>query len=219
MKNIKILTEFPIAYDSPDHIVPVGTKNDNSTDSGYIVEVENYFKNEKINIMDIGCAGGQLAVDFHNRGHLSVGIEGSDYSIKHKQFNWPTYHEKVLWTADITKPFKIVDEDGNRVLFDLISAWEVVEHIHPNDLDNFFNNILSQLKSDGIFISSINLGPDDRQDENGNIVHLHQSVFSEKEWREKILSKRIVEPYPFNSKVRVSSNSFYIAMKRDVNVK
>jgi len=67
MKKLKIITEFPVAYNSPDHIVPVGTKNDNSTDSEYIMEVENFFKNEKINIMDIGCAGGQLAVDFYNR--------------------------------------------------------------------------------------------------------------------------------------------------------
>jgi 2-polyprenyl-3-methyl-5-hydroxy-6-metoxy-1,4-benzoquinol methylase len=219
MKKLKIITEFPVAYNSPDHIVPVGTKNDNSTDSEYIMEVENFFKNEKINIMDIGCAGGQLAVDFYNRGHLSVGIEGSDYNIKHKQFNWPTYHEKVLWTADLTKPFKMVDENNNRVFFDLISAWEVVEHIHPNDLDNFFDNILSQLKPDGIFISSVNMGPDDRIDKNGNVIHLHQSVFPEKHWKEKILSKRIVESYPFVNKVRNSLNSFYMTMKREKDVK
>jgi hypothetical protein len=113
MKKLKVITEKSVALESPDHIFPVGTKNDNSTESNYISEVENYFDNKKINVMDIGCAGGQLAVDFYNRGHNSIGLEGSDYNIKHKQFNWTEYHEKVLWTADLTKPLKVVDENGN----------------------------------------------------------------------------------------------------------
>jgi SAM-dependent methyltransferase len=218
MKKLKVITEKSVALESPDHIFPVGTKNDNSTKSNYISEVENYFDNKKINVMDIGCAGCQLAVDFYNRGHNSIGLEGSDYNIKHKQFNWTEYHEKVLWTADLTKPLKVVDENGDRVLFDLISAWEVVEHIHPDDLNVFFDNILSQLKPDGIFVSSVNLGPDDRIDENGNVIRLHQSVFPENYWKETILKDRIVEPYPFKNKVRICTNSFYMTMKRNTNV-
>ena len=164
--------------------------------------------------MDIGCAGGQLIVDFHRRGHTAIGIEGSDYNIKHKQFNWPEYYRSVLWTADLTKPLKIVDENGDRVLFDLISAWEVVEHIHPNDLNFFFDNILDQLKPDGIFVSSVNTGPDLRYDENGNLYALHQSVFLEQYWKEEILKNRVIQPYPFSSIVRNCTSSFYMTMKR-----
>jgi len=214
MKHYKVITDFPVAITSPDHIFPVGTKNDNSTHSGYIEEVESYFQNKKINIMDIGCAGGQLAVDFHNRGHLSFGIEGSDYNIKNKQFNWPAHYQNVLWTADLTKTFKVVDEKEDEILFDLISAWEVVEHIHPDHLEVFFENIISKLKPDGIFIASINLGPDDRIDSKGNVIHLHQSVFSESHWKQKILDKRNVTAYPFRNKVRDSINSFYIGIRK-----
>ncbi len=213
MKNIKVLTDFPVAVTSPDHIFPVGTKNDNSTHFGYIQEVELFFQNKKINTMDIGCAGGQLAVDFHNRGHLSIGIEGSDYNIKNKQFNWPNFYKNVLWTADLTKPFKVLDEKENELLFDLISAWEVVEHIHPNQLENFFDNIILKLKPDGIFVASINLDPDDRVDEDGNVIHLHQSVFPEKFWKEKILNKYNVVNYPFENKVRNCVNSFFVGIR------
>lgn len=212
--TVKCITNNPIAYDSPDHLVPVGTKNDNSTLIQYIEEVESMFGGKKINYMDIGCAGGQLAVDFHNRGHFSVGIEGSDTSIKFKLHNWPKYHNSVLFTADITKPYHI-EKDGEKVLFDAISAWEVVEHIHPTDLDTFFQLILSNLKPGGIFVGTINLGPDVRRDEHGNLHYLHQSVFLEQYWREKILNKYNVSPYPFKGYVRVMYNSFAVMITKE----
>jgi 2-polyprenyl-3-methyl-5-hydroxy-6-metoxy-1,4-benzoquinol methylase len=211
--TIKVITDYPVAFESPDHIIPVGTKNDNSTNAAYLKEVEKYFNNRKINVLDIGCAGGQLIVDLHNRGHKAVGIEGSDYSSKHKLHNWPKYHNSVLFTADVTKPFQI-EENGERILFDLISAWEVVEHIHWNDLDNMFTNILSNLKEDGMFIVSVNTGPDVREDENKKLHFLHQSVFPQDFWMEYVLHKYRVESYPFLNKVRNIDNSFYVAIKK-----
>ena len=78
---IKVITDHPIAYDSPDHIQPWGTARDNSTNEEFIKQTEQWFNNEPFKTLDIGCSGGQLTVDYANRGHLAVGIEGSDYSI------------------------------------------------------------------------------------------------------------------------------------------
>ena len=36
---ISLKTDYPVAYDSPDHLYPWGTKNDNSTDIGFIDEI------------------------------------------------------------------------------------------------------------------------------------------------------------------------------------
>lgn len=213
MSNIKVITENPIAYESPDHIVPTGTKNDNYSNEAYVNEVETLFKNQKLHVMDIGCAGGQLAVDFHKRGHLAVGLEGSDYNIKHGLHNWPEYHNKVLFTADITKPFQVTNGE-ERVLFDLISAWEVVEHIGWNDLEKMFANVFANLKDDGLFIASINTGADVRVDENGKLHFLHQSVFPEQFWREHILNKYEVLEYPFKNRVRTMANYFCVAIKK-----
>jgi cyclopropane fatty-acyl-phospholipid synthase-like methyltransferase len=213
MSKVELITEFPVAWKSPDHLVPTGTKNDNNTNTGYIEEVENLFNKQKINVMDLGCAGGQLIVDFANRGHLAVGVEGSDYNIKHQLHNWPEYHKKVLFTADLTKPYKVLDENGEQVKFDLISAWEVIEHISWSNLDIFFENMFSNLKDDGIFVGSINTGPDIRE-ENGKLIFLHQTVFPEEFWKTHILNKYLVEAYPFKNRVRTMQEYFLISIKR-----
>jgi len=212
---MKINTNHPIAINSPDHLYPWGTKADNSTDARFIEEVELYFNNKKISFLDIGCSGGQLVVDFHNRGHLSIGIEGSNYSVIHQRANWPAYHNNILFTCDATHPYTILDDTDNKILFDCITAWEVVEHIAPNELDMFFTNILNHMHDTSIFIGSISL-VNDFHDGNGTFgkkVELHQSVFTEKTWMEEILPRYFnIEKYPFSAKVRPEPTSFFVKL-------
>jgi cyclopropane fatty-acyl-phospholipid synthase-like methyltransferase len=213
---IKINTEYPIAYDSPDHIQPHGTKQDNHTSLGLIEELKQYLNKQSFSIMDIGCSGGQFIVDCAKDGHTAVGIEGSDYSIIHQRANWPLYHNKNLFTADASKPFEVTLLD-EPLKFDVISAFEVIEHIAPNDLNQFFKNIYSHLKRDGIFIGSIS----DNKVEiiNGHV--LHQSVFPQLDWRFKILTDEWafkdtdfeVDYYPFNNAVRKDGDSFLVLIK------
>ena len=44
-----------------------------------------------------------------------------------------------------------MENNDEKVEFDLITAWEVVEHIHPKDLSNFFAYINDNLKTGGMF--------------------------------------------------------------------
>jgi len=206
---ITIKTSFPIAIDSPDHLRPWGTMRDNSTDFNFINEMEEHFKH-KINFLDLGCSGGALVHDFLKRGHKAVGLEGSDYSLKNKRAEWPTLANKNLFTCDISKIYEIF-EDDKPMKFDLITAWEVVEHIHPDALDIFFENIKNHLKPEGIFLASVSTC---NSFENG--VELHQSVFTEKEWKENILNKVLsLYDYPFKNKVRKDEGSFHILLKGD----
>lgn len=216
---ITIKTDNPIAYDSPDHIYPTGTKNDNNTNLGFIEEVEELFKlnfnKDKIKFMDLGCSGGQLAVDFHERGHISVGLEGSDYSVKHERANWPKYHNKVLFTCDIIKPYELF-EDGKKLEFDCISIWEVIEHIQPKDLEALFVNINNNLAYGGICVGSI--AQFAYFTEEG--INLHQSAFSEVTWYQmfKVLLEKtdlVVYQYPFQNKVREDKGSFYILLRKE----
>jgi predicted TPR repeat methyltransferase len=154
-----------------------------------------------------------LAVELALRENFSIGIEGSDLPIKNKLHNWPKYYGSVLHTADLTKPFYIT-RDNEKVLFDVISSWEVVEHIHPTQLDSYFENVLANLSDNGIFVASINTGPDIRRDSAGNLHYLHQSVFQEQYWREKLLKKYNVVAYPFQNKVRNCDNSFFVGLKK-----
>ena len=182
---MKIETEYPIAFDSPDHLIPEGTKNDNSTNPYFIKDVERYF-NRKVRALDLGCSGGQLIRDFITEGHVAIGLEGSDYSIKHQRANWPELHNKALFTCDISRPFKVLD-DNTPVQFDCISAWEVIEHIHPTRLDQFFTNITNHMHESSIFVGSIFLG---------HSVHdvWHQSALSAQEWTP--ILERFFKPLP-----------------------
>lgn len=214
---IEIRTNNPVAYDSPDHIQPWGTANDNYTSVEFINEIEDFFiknKKDKIKFLDLGCSGGQLVIDFLNRGHFSVGLEGSDYSARIGRANWGDYYNKNLFTCDITKPYS-VHENDKTILFDLITAWEVVEHISTEDLYNFFNLINKNLSYEGIFLASIATHEDVV-----NGVRLHQSVFPKTEWIENIIPKIIeemdlsLEVYPLNNYVRGGSESFHIMLKK-----
>jgi 2-polyprenyl-3-methyl-5-hydroxy-6-metoxy-1,4-benzoquinol methylase len=207
---MKVITNNPIAIDSPDHLYPWGTKNDNHTNNDFILEIENYFNNKIISFIDIGCAGGQFAVDFHKRGHTSIGIEGSDYSVKNNRANWPEYHNKVLFTCDAAQPYTIIDDNGNQIKFDCVSSWEVIEHIPESQLNQFFTNIRNHMHDDSIFVGSISL-VDDIHNGSGEFdkeINLHQSVFSKSKWIDEILPKYFhIHEYTFKHGLRVCHDS------------
>ena len=208
---MKVVTDYPVAYTSPDHIQPWGTARDNTTDLGFIAEIEAYFNNKKIKTLDIGCSGGQLTVDFFSRGHEAIGIEGSDYSVKNNRANWPLYYNKLLFTCDATKPYQLIDSNNNPVKLDLITAWEVVEHIHPDDLNIFFTNIVKHMHEESIFCASISTAPDVI-----NNTVLHQSVFTEKYWKSSILCNYFkIDVFPFTNKVRAGGTGFHILAKKN----
>ena len=224
--TIELKTKFPVAYESPDHLLPWGTMNDNSTNRKFVlfmddlvrcaqtrssspsahggegrVEVSEEFLGEGKGegkqrvqtrqrrpvgyyaFMDLGCSGGQLVKDFKDLGWIAVGLEGSDYSLKHGRANWPKMAGKNLFTCDITKPFEVLSNQ-QPVQFDLITAWEVLEHIPPTSLDQLFRNIAGHLRSGGYFIASTTSAPDFHDG-----VDLHQSKFSNKQWRELMAAK------------------------------
>jgi cyclopropane fatty-acyl-phospholipid synthase-like methyltransferase len=213
-----IKTANEVAVDSPDHLYPEGTKNDNTTSELFIDEVEYFFKTcrgkANINFMDLGCAGGQLVVDFAKRGHLAVGLEGSDYNIKNNGWNWPEYYQKNLFTCDITKPYEVYN-DNERVYFDMITAWEVIEHISEKELYNVFFNIACNLKNNGIFVASIST----QEGVNSVTGHvLHQSVHDKETWGEMFRDYLLTGtglcayPYFFRRKVRNIRSSLYVTL-------
>lgn len=152
---IKIKTNFSVAYDSNDHLTPYGCVRDSNTNYYYIEEVSNYFNNKKLNVLDIGCAGGQLIIDHHNRGDVAVGIEGSSHALNGAgSKNWQDYHNKNLFLCDASRPYEIQDEN-TLLKFDYIQCWEVLEHIPTERLHLFLTNVKNHLNENGIFCGSI----------------------------------------------------------------
>jgi hypothetical protein len=54
--------------------------------------------------MDLGCSGGGIILDALLRGHMAIGLEGSDVSLKQQRAEWRVIPNH-LFTCDITKPF------------------------------------------------------------------------------------------------------------------
>jgi hypothetical protein len=115
--------------------------------------------------------------DFRSLGWLAVGLEGSDYSLKHGRANWPALAGKNLFTCDVTKPFKIT-VDRQPAKFHLITMWEVLEHIPTPELPQLFDNIVSHLGNGGYFIASTTSDPDIHDG-----IDLHQTKWTNDEWQ------------------------------------
>jgi len=152
---ITVNTDYPIAIDSLDHINPYGCVQDSNTNYDYIDEIKNHFTNKQLKVLDIGCAGGQLMVDHHNKGDIAVGLEGSSNALNGKgKDNWIIFKDNVLFLCDASRPYSIQLNDDT-IKFDYIQSWEVIEHIPGERLDTFFTNIKNHLDDNGLFCGSI----------------------------------------------------------------
>lgn len=183
-QGISIKTDYPVAYDSPDHQHPCGTAKDNSVNLLFNKHLFQLFKTNGVGlkVLDLGCAGGGFVQSCLNQGCIAVGIEGSDYSVKFQRAHWPFLYNKFLFTADITKPFQldfILDGEKQPILFDVITIWEVFEHIQENDLPHLLENIRKHLSPHGLLIGSIA-----SFDCFVDGVNLHQTVKPKKWWEE-----------------------------------
>lgn len=176
---ITLKAEREIAYDSPDHLQPWGTKRCNGSNPRFIAKICNLFEKQDVpKILDLGCAGGKMARDFIDAGCIAVGLEGSDYSKRHRRAEWAIIPDS-LFTCDITKPFRLLD-DGDELKFNIITAWEVVEHLATPDLDGLMVNLQQHLANGGLFILSTAATPDFV-----NGVNLHQTMQYKPWWIKK----------------------------------
>jgi predicted TPR repeat methyltransferase len=153
-----------VALNSDDHLVPWGTRLDNTRWPRFVKACESVLDRRPLRALDLGCAGGGIVLDFLLAGHIAVGIEGSDYSQIQQRAEWRTIPHN-LFTADITKPFIVGDvNDKSTLEFDVIMAWDVMEHIHEGDLEAVFANVMNHLRDDGYFVGTISLQPDENKE-------------------------------------------------------
>ncbi len=164
-----LTTAHPVALASPDHTHPRGTMLDNSTNAAFNAKLYAMAPMVKLSVMDLGCSGGGFVKSLIDDGHAAIGVEGSDYSQRAKRAEWATIPDN-LFTADITKPFS-VQCDGTPATFDVITAWEVIEHIAEADLVEVCSNVRRHLAPGGIWIMSVCPVSEDIDD-----VRYHQTI-------------------------------------------
>jgi len=150
-------TDSPVAVRSSDHVNPRGTKFDNTRHPAFVAACELLF-NHEVRALDLGCAGGGLVLDFLLRGHRAIGLDGSDYSLRRQRAEWRVIPRHLI-TCDITRPFQVLDDELPAV-FDVITAWEVLEHIREDEVPALLHNIRRHLAQDGLFVASVAQVPD-----------------------------------------------------------
>ena len=180
--DITLETDYPIAYESLDHLYPHGTIQDNTRYPRFIEKCETLLRPKgKLSFLDLGCSGGGMVLEAALRGHVSIGLEGSDASLKEQRAEWRLLGDRLM-TCDIAKPFKLRGSDGQNYKFDVITAWEVLEHIQENDIGQLLENIKEHLSEDGFFVGSI-ANWDDIDPETG--VNWHVTVHPYEWWKER----------------------------------
>ncbi len=197
MSAIFIETKKAVAYDSPDHLQPYGTAQDNTTNRRFNQKLFDYIPPQEVRLLDIGCSGGGLVKSILDEGGFAVGIEGSDYSKRHRRAEWATIPDH-LFTADATEPFQLSwDSEGQKepLRFNVITAWELFEHIAEDRLPKLITNVTQHLAKGGILLASIATF-----DDIINGVQLHQTIHRKKWWidffaRNGLSRARDVESY------------------------
>jgi cyclopropane fatty-acyl-phospholipid synthase-like methyltransferase len=203
---IKLITNYPIAYDSLDHTEPYGTANDDTHCLPWVSEVEEHLGNKgQLVYMDLGCAGGGLVTDFLSRNHIAYGLEGSDYSKNKKRASWETIPDNLI-TCDISRPFFMVNESFEIVKFDIISAFEVFEHIPEKRVPFLLQNIYNHLKDDGIFAGTINVS--------GQKHHVTER--NADWWNIQIDELFTRFAWPFPNQVRADGGNFHVALRKKI---
>ena len=187
LRRLRVRADRDVAYESPDHLIPWGTRRDNSRQRRFNQKLYQLFGEDypPIWVLDLGCSGGGFVKDCLDDGCMAVGIEGSDYSKRMRRAEWRTIPEH-LFTADITKNFEVFGEFPNgekQIQFDVITTWEVMEHIHERDLGAVAANVKKHLRPGGIWIMSIALCDDWHKG-----VNLHQTVQPKSWWVPKMES-------------------------------
>ena len=168
--DVSVATESPVAVTSNDHVFPHGTADDDTRYPRFCAKAERVL-GPRLSFLDIGCSGGGLVFDFLQRGHFAIGIEGSDYSLLNQRAHWSLI-PRHLFTCDATKPYTIHVNGSNAPhAFDLVSAWEVLEHIPEDALPQFFANVRAHLRPGGLFVASVATF-EDRDEKTGAVFHV-----------------------------------------------
>jgi|SRR5665213_1041652 len=227
LRFIKVHAAREIAYESPDHLIPWGTRKNSSRNRRFNQKLYRLFDDHRgpIWVLDLGCAGGGFVKDCLDDGCVAVGLEGSDYSKKLRRAEWRTIPE-FLFTADITAPFKVTGgfAGGEKpIQFDVITSWEVMEHIQERDLSTVVENVKHHLRPGGLWITSITPEDDIVQG-----VNLHQTVKPKSWWVKKFETLGLVhvEEYAhyFNTqfvrgpKYMASRSAFHLVLTSDRNM-
>jgi hypothetical protein len=194
-RSIRLETSYPIALTSNDHLVPGSTTEGVVRPTQFVTDCVRVLGRD-IQCLDLGTGAAGLVFEFTMNDIVAIGVDGSDYCRNNKVGYWPLLPDN-LRTCDITQPFRFKSANGEGTLrFDLITTWEVLEHIAETDLTQLLQNVKAHLAPTGYFIGSVSLL--EYVDANGHPYHV--TLKNKPWWREKFQENGLLmlDDHPFN---------------------
>ena len=221
---MRVITKKALAIDSLDYESPGGSIWDIHPGKSYCLKIKKLINSGKY--LDLGAGGGVLVDNLAKYGVDAYGLEGTDHAVNTSKYEnlpnhpwirkdekrwkiitdaWKKWYNKRLFHGDVTEEFSFYN-DNSRVTFDIISAWEVLEHIHENKIPFLVENIRLNLNKGGIFIGSVST----------QTVDPHHVCCYEKPWWDNAFSKGFeIEEWPVGlSSYRDEPNSFLVCYRR-----
>ncbi len=198
-KDVFMKTEFPIALDSNDNWSPPEAANQYFNKPMSILsdfwsgeEMANALLDKfpgKDTLLDLGTATGSVPLTMRMKTSMkALGIEGlpvpelgiEEYMLKDASLYCWNKAPELLATCDITKPFRIEDNEGKLIQFDYIISTDCFEHLVTERIPELVENIYNHLKDDGYGIFEINTG---------EFYEMHQTIKPEQWWLEQFRTK------------------------------
>ncbi|MEO6147406.1 MAG: methyltransferase domain-containing protein [Sulfuriferula sp.] len=195
-RSIRLDTAHSIAFTSNDHIAPDSTVEGVVRPTRFVRHCIDIL-GQDIRCLDLGTGAAGLVFEYVMNGVVAIGVDGSDYCKRNKVGYWPILPDN-LCTCDITQPFRFMHaDDGSSVKFDVITMWEVLEHIGEKDLSLLLQNVEAHLESTGYCIGSISLV----EYVHASGIPYHVTLKPKPWWKEKFLANGLVmlDDHPFNN--------------------
>jgi hypothetical protein len=161
-------------------------------------------------ILELGSGAGSLAYFLRkfNPNLVIVTLDGNKESISS-----PYISQEHHFVVRTDEKYELVNENDDIILFDLILSFEHFEHIIPENLNIFFDNIVKHTSKSSYMLASASK-------QTGGF-DWHPSIFQQHEWKEMLknhgfillfsdLFKRGPTPFNFNWK-----NSVELFCKRN----
>ena len=200
---LELKTDYPVAVGSNDHINPDSTTEGAPRPTFFVQNCIGVL-GQNIKCLDLGSGAAGLVFEYAMNQVLAVCIDGSDFCRVNRIGYWPLLPNN-LFTCDITKPFSFLSRDTQTPIeFDVITMWEVLEHIAECDLPSLFSNVNLQLGRSGYFIGSISLI--EYVDSVGNPYHV--TLKPREWWKAKFIESCLVmlDTHPFDESLFCRGN-------------